>query len=81
MAEIFELPEDILLNLPRMTFVGQKRLSIENHRGVIEYTREKIRVGMRGGEIIIYGRELQMIRFMADEIHVGGSIEKVHFEE
>jgi len=81
LSDIFELPEDIILNLPRLTLIGNRQLLLENHRGIIEYTGEKIRVGVRGGEIVIQGKQLQIFRLMVEEIYVGGIIEKVYFEE
>lgn len=35
LADFFELPKDILLDLPRLTLLGNLRLVIENHRGLI----------------------------------------------
>jgi sporulation protein YqfC len=49
LAETFEIPQDALLNLPRITMIGDAQFYLENHRGIIEYTSEKIRVSILGG--------------------------------
>ncbi|MDW7650100.1 MAG: sporulation protein YqfC [Bacillota bacterium] len=80
LADLLELPREIMLNLPRLTVVGNLQCYLENHRGVIEYTTEKVRVSVNGGEIIIRGQNL-VIRYMAnEEIAVDGSVEAVEYE-
>lgn len=80
LADLLELPREIMLNLPRLTIVGNLQCYLENHRGVIEYTAEKVRVSVNGGEIIVRGREL-VIRYMGnEEIAIDGSIESVDYE-
>ncbi|MBS4030187.1 MAG: sporulation protein YqfC [Clostridiales bacterium] len=80
LADLFELPREIVLNLPRLTVIGNLQCYLENHRGVIQYTTEKVRLAVNGGEIIIHGENL-VIRYMAnDEIAVDGNISKVHYE-
>ena len=80
LADLLELPREIILNLPRMTMVGNLQCYLENHRGVIQYTSEKIRVSVNGGEIIVEGRELT-IRYMAnEELAIDGSIDSIYYE-
>jgi sporulation protein YqfC len=80
LADLLELPREIMLNLPRLTIVGNLQCYLENHRGVIEYTAEKVRVSVNGGEIIVRGREL-VIRYMGnEEIAIDGNIETVDYE-
>ena len=80
LADMFELPHEIVLNLPRLTVVGNLHCYLENHRGVIEYTDEKVRISVNGGEIIIRGSGL-VIRYLAnEEIGVEGCINGVDYE-
>ena len=81
MADIFELPREVLLNLPRLTLVGNQKILLENHRGIIHYDNEKIRVGIKGGELIVSGKNLQVQKIMVEEIHIKGYIESLYFEE
>jgi sporulation protein YqfC len=80
LADLFELPREIVLNLPRLTVIGNLQCYLENHRGVIEYTADKIRVSVNGGEVGIYGKDLT-IRYMAnEEIAIDGTIEGIRYE-
>lgn len=80
LADLLELPREIVLNLPRLTVIGNRQCCLENHRGVIEYTAETVRLSINGGEMIVRGKEL-VIRYMAeDEVAMEGEITSVHYE-
>ncbi|MGI5838633.1 MAG: YabP family protein [Planctomycetes bacterium ADurb.Bin412] len=78
-ARAFELPRDIMLDLPRLTIIGALQLCIENHRGIIEYTGETIRVNLSGQELSISGANLAIGSITEDEIIIEGSIESLRF--
>lgn len=78
-ADIFELPRDVVLDLPRVTLVGNLQLHIENHRGLVEYSRETIRVSAAQGEIVVTGGELVIVAILQDEVLVRGRISGVQF--
>ncbi|NLZ38969.1 MAG: sporulation protein YqfC [Firmicutes bacterium] len=80
LADALELPREIILNLPRVTVIGSLQCYLENHRGVIEYTEECVRVAIDGGELIVDGQDL-IIRYLADdEIAIDGHISAIRFE-
>lgn len=79
MTEILELPKDLVLDLPRMTLVGNVQLTLENHRGVILYTDTHIRVAVARGEIVVAGKKLTLRSILSDEIIVDGTISNVSY--
>ncbi|HZK25252.1 MAG TPA: sporulation protein YqfC [Oscillospiraceae bacterium] len=80
LVDAMELPKEIILNLPKVTIIGNVQCYIENHRGVIEYSSERVRVAINSGELIVSGQDL-FIRYMAnEEIAVDGSINAVQYE-
>ena len=78
-ANAFEIPEDTLLNLPKITMIGNTKVLIENHMGVIEYTPEKLRIGVSFGEIVISGKKFFLKNIHSDELSLQGSIESIVF--
>ena len=46
LADKLELPEDVLLGSAKLTVTGGRSAVIENHRGVLEYTAERIVVAV-----------------------------------
>lgn len=79
LTDVLELPKDLVLNLPRVTMVGNIQLTLENHRGVILYTDRRIRVAVEKGEVVIAGQKLTLRSIYADEIIIDGLILDVSF--
>jgi len=46
-ADLLELPRDIVLDLPKITLLGNLQLYIENHKGIIEYSTSLVRVNTK----------------------------------
>ena len=57
--------------------VEQRRVLIENHRGVIAYGEEKILVNVRFGAISICGQRLELTHMTKEQLVVCGSIHSV----
>lgn len=72
-----ELPLDIALDLPKITMVGNLRVDITNHKGIIEYKKEIIRINTKIGVLKITGDSLEIKNIFIEEINVDGNIEKV----
>ena len=71
------LPEESLPGQPLVELAGDRRVLIENHGGVTEYGREKIRIQVRYGQVCICGRELELARMTRDQLVVMGKIDSV----
>lgn len=78
-SDLLELPKDIMLDLPRITLIGNLQLYIENHKGIIEYTSQRIRVNTKSGTIRITGKNLTIKIIIAEEIVICGNIENIEF--
>ncbi len=78
-TEVLELPKELVLDLPRITLIGNAQLTVENHRGVILYTDTHIRVAVARGEIVIAGQRLTLRSILPDEIIVDGTINNVSY--
>lgn len=79
-SDLFELPREVVLDLPRLTMVGNVQLYLENHRGVIAYDENQVRIGVNNGEIIIRGSNLQIKNLVAEELLINGAIEGLDYE-
>ena len=76
-SEALELPKDVVLDLPKLVMIGDIQLNITNHRGIIEYTQETLRVNSNVGIIKVSGNNLELKTILSEEIIVAGHIEKV----
>ncbi|MTI70884.1 MAG: sporulation protein YqfC [Firmicutes bacterium] len=81
LSDILELPKDIMLDLPRITMIGNLQLYIENHKGIIEYNKQRIRINTKDGIIRIIGKNLVIKTIVTEEILITGEIDQVEFSE
>ena len=58
LANAFDLPKELVVDIPKITLIGNQEMSIESHKGIIQYTSEKIRISIVKGELIISGKDL-----------------------
>lgn len=80
LAGILEIPQDITLDLPRITMLGNKQLLVENHKGIIEYTSSLVRIKLNQGELIIAGKNLMLGNLQMEQILVEGTVEGVKYD-
>ena len=50
---------------------------IENHSGITEMSNDRITASNDGGNIVITGKDLQLVMMSVDQIVVAGQIESV----
>lgn len=79
LSEFLELPGDVALDLPRTVLFGNVQLHMENHRGIIEYTANTIRLGIADGEVVIMGENLTLRNLLPDEVFIEGKIYSLSF--
>ena len=51
-----ELPQDVMMDLPRITMIGYLHIYIENHRGLITFSDQEIRLLLKQGQLLIKGK-------------------------
>ena len=76
---LLDIPDDITMNVTRITMVGRHHLLIENHKGIIEYTSELLRIHADEGELCIGGSGLSLSVIEAEQVEVEGSITAVRY--
>lgn len=76
-TDALELPLDIALDLPKIILIGNIKLNITNHKGIIEYTNSLIRINSKIGMIKIIGESLEIKNVLIEEISINGYIEKI----
>lgn len=79
LANTAGLPKDVMLDLPRITMIGQLHIYIENHRGLVAFTDEEIRLALTQGQLSIKGQQFVIKAILPEEILVEGTIHSVVF--
>ena len=78
-AGILDIPEDIAQDIPRLTMIGNIRLQIENHRGVLHFSEERLLLALTRGKVEITGSNLSIRTIMAEEVLVEGVIRGLEY--
>ena len=80
LAEKLALPEDALLNSMKISLTGDRRVFIENHKGILEYSPDRIVVAGKRGRLGINGAELSLLAMNGAELAIVGRIRGVEWE-
>ena len=79
-AERLDLPGEVVAGQPHLELTGFTKLSVEHHRGVLEYTDEAVTVALRDGRVRITGKNLSISLMNHEYIVVGGTLCNVALE-
>ena len=80
LARMLDIPQDIVMDLPRITMLGNKQVLIENHKGIIEYTSSSVRIKINKGQLLINGSNLILGNLQIEQILVEGIVEEIKYE-
>lgn len=76
-----DLPVDVLMDLPRITLVGQVHIYIENHQGLLVFSDKEVRLLLKHGQLLIKGQSFVIKTILPEELLLEGIIEQVMFLE
>lgn len=77
MAKKMDLPQDVMMDLPRITMIGQIHIYIENHRGLLAFTDKELRLLLKQGQLLIKGKAFVIKAILPEEILLEGKIDQV----
>lgn len=75
------LPSDVMLQLPKITMIGQLHIYIENHQGLVVYTDTELQLKTEQGYVQITGNSFVLKIMYPEEILLEGKIKEVKFIE
>lgn len=80
LADEADLSGEPLPGQPIVEIAGDRRVLIENHFGVKEYSRERIGVKVKYGVITVCGCGLELIRMTKEQLVISGRIDAVSLQ-
>lgn len=78
-AESLELPREIVMNLTVIKITGTSEVTVENHKGIIEYTNDSLRLSTAAGIIHIRGSNFCIKEISQESINITGDIDTLEF--
>ncbi|MBP3951299.1 sporulation protein YqfC [Bacillus suaedae] len=77
MTKQMQLPADVMMDLPRITMIGQLHIYIENHRGVLRFSNQELRLLLKQGQLLIKGDHFVIKTILPEELLLEGRIDQV----
>ena len=79
LAGKLDLPTDIAAGLPRIALNCFSECSLDRHRGILEYSTERIVVALNLGELTVEGQTLELRQMHRERLCITGRIERLSF--
>lgn len=79
-VESLELPRDIVYGAVIITAMGRSEVLIENYKGIIDYTREKIRLQTKNCQVSVVGTQLVVEYYTNEEMKITGCIQGILYD-
>jgi sporulation protein YqfC len=79
LVEMFELPKEVVFNLPIIQALGSEDVSITNYKGLVEYSDECVRINTAAGQVRFEGTNLILKQVTMETISVAGRFAKIEF--
>ncbi|ATO50722.1 MULTISPECIES: sporulation protein YqfC [Brevibacillus] len=76
---VLDLPQDVVLEVPRITMIGHLQMYIENHRGVLQFSDTELRLLLTNGQLLVIGEQLVIRAILKEEVLLEGRIGKITF--
>lgn len=74
-----QLPEEILLEKLNIEILGNEKINIINHKGIIYYSSENIRINSTSGLLSIKGKDLLLSTLISEELIIEGEIDSIEY--
>lgn len=74
------LPQDVFLGATIVTMYGNNELFIENYKGLIEYTNQRINIQGKHYSILVTGSNLVIDYFSNDDMKITGIIKSLEYK-
>lgn len=79
--EKIDLPKDVVMDLPKITIVGDSEITIENHEGIESFEDECIKIKTNNGIIKIEGQNFEILYIASETIVLSGKFKSVDYGE
>ena len=79
-ANKMNIPVDIILDIPRIIITGDGEITIENHKGILTFEKEEVRINSRIGVLKIEGSKFEILYIGGYTLTISGEFKKIIYE-
>lgn len=76
-----EFPSDISMDLPKIIVIGNREITVENHKGIVAFENSVVKINSRAGIITIKGRNFEILFIGETSMTISGTFEGISYEE
>jgi len=78
-SDKFDIPKEIIMNLPQISLTGNRELFIDNYKSILEYSDTLMRIKAADTIIKISGKSIYIENIGTDDISLSGFFDKIEF--
>lgn len=75
-----ELPTDIALDLPKITILAKKEITVENHKGIMRFSTTELVINTSLGALTVQGEDLEIAFVGGTTISLKGNFKGVVYD-
>ena len=79
-AEKFDIPIDVVMDIPKITITGTEELTIENHKGIVAFSEYEIKILSQKGIIKVQGNNFEIFYMGSNSLTINGEIRAISYE-
>lgn len=81
MANTLDISKEVLLDTVRIVAIGNRELTLENYRNIMEYTTNCIRINTNPHIIKVTGKGLEIKTITQEMLYITGYIKSCEFQQ
>jgi len=78
-ANALEVPGEVAMDDVRLVISGNALMTVENHKGLMEYDEEKISIRIKEHFLVVEGKDLLLNNIHPDELALEGAFSSISF--
>ena len=79
LVEKLELPKDVILDIPKIIVMGRNEITIENHKGIQIFEKNKIKINTNMSPIEIKGNSFEILYIASATITIKGYFDSIEY--
>ena len=80
LSDRLKLPEEVLLGEAKISIIAGRKILIENHKGILEYTPENVVVNLGKAKLCLFGESFLVEAMNSAQLLISGRIQSAQWE-
>ena len=76
-SDVLEFPAETMMDIPKITMIGNQKILVENYNSLLDYKKEIIRLKYSSGVIEISGKNFEIKSIGEENIEISGETQAV----